>query len=439
MLLNFALTLPGRAPVLLVAPLSVLALPIVFAYQLHAVQPEMIVALVPAFIGAFGGKFAGRLLDTAAAELTEEESRPSAPWYGRPLSRRVLLAVTLSAIAAAGLPIVRSTLVALDHRAASWLALVWQIMTLLGWIICTPLILAQPRSAAVANSARSGTSPGELIHHAVVLLVLAQLHAALIVTIPAMLWIPVIPDWSTMAAAATRVYTPLDALAYLAILALGYASDIERQRREAVQRESALRAETLDSRLTALRARLNPHFLFNALNSVHALANAGRAADTSHAVERLTDLLRYVLDDRNATVPLSAEVEFIRAYLALQRIRFGERLRYEVDVDPECAQRGVPQLLLQPIVENAIEHGISQTLDGGTVKISAATEGDRLRVTVEDTGPGPSDASPERIGLGATRERLDRLFGNRARLAITPRPDGSGTRVSIVIPLHASS
>ena len=437
MVLGFALTLPGRAPAWLVAAAGGAGLPVVRAIATHELNAAYLIAVVPTLFGAGGGHLAGRLLDVAASRLTEPEPQRHA--WTRPLSRRVLLAVTLVAIAAAGLPMMRVSLAA--HRAGAWLAIVWQIMTLLGWIGLTPVLLSTRKPASPLESPTELSAPNALgfARHVLWIVVLAAFHAAAVVTMSGLLLIPIEPSWLGLAARAFIVYLPLDALAYLAVLALGAASDVERSRREAAQRERALHAEMLDSRLDALRARLNPHFLFNALNSADVLARAGKAAETSRVLAGLTALLRYVLDDRTANVPLSHELAFARQYLDLQQIRFGDRLRYVVDVSPALERRAeVPQLLLQPIVENAVEHGIGGTLEGGVVRIAAAREGDWLRLTVEDEGPGAAgremDASAG-IGLASTRERLARLFEGRATLTLGPRAD-RGTRVIICIPYH---
>lgn len=455
MLTNFALTLPGRAPVALVAIASALGLPLVHAGARGDVNAGYVIILIPAFIGAGGGRLAGRLLDTASSQLEDVPSPSNIAWRSRPLSTRFLLAVALVLIAAAGLPSANAALTAMGqptapfgtlvwavgHRSASFVALVWEIMTLLGWIGLTPILLAErPTGRVSAGGAIAGLSPTGVATHLLMIVVLTVVHAALVVAFTGLLFIPIEPDWQTLARTAFTIYLPLDMMAYLTILTLGFASDVARQRRATEQREAALRAESLDSRLTALRARLNPHFLFNALNSVHVLARAGKADETSRLVEGLTGLLRYVLDERRATVPLREELSFVRTYLGVQQVRFGDRLRYDVQSDASLDDALVPQLLLQPIVENALEHGVARALDGGSVRVIVARAGDVLRVIVEDDGPGPAAAdNSSGIGLASTRERLARLLGARARLVIEPRPssEGRGTRVVIEIPLES--
>jgi sensor histidine kinase YesM len=188
-----------------------------------------------------------------------------------------------------------------------------------------------------------------------------------------------------------------------------------------------------------LRARLNPHFLFNALNSVNVLARSGKAADTTRVVEGLTTLLRYVLDERRPMVPLREELEFARQYLDVQQVRFGDRLTYDLASEPIADTALVPQLLLQPIVENAVEHGVATTLAGGRVVITALVDGGALMITVDDDGPGPPAAgSSDGVGLATTRERLRRLYAERATLTIGRRP-ACGTRVAIALPLDTST
>jgi signal transduction histidine kinase len=438
MLVGFALTLPGRAPALLVAMLSTLAFPIVHFYQAHELDLRFLILFVPASIAAFGGRLAGRLLDTAASQLGDGQAATGVSWAAQPLSKRFVLAVALVTIAAAGLPSVTTSLRSLAHPAAAWLSMVWQIMTLLGWIGCTPLILGGRGTPDATKRVQGGLTPVGALKHVVVIAALVAIHAVAIVTISAALFIPIVPSWNALVLAAFVTYLPLDLLAYVAILALGYVSDAERHRREAAQREAALRAESLDSRMSALRARLNPHFLFNALNSVDVLARAGKTAQMSKVLEGLTGLLRYVLDERRPNVALREELDFVGQYFEVQQVRFGDRLRYSVVAQPGVDRAAVPQLLLQPIIENAVEHGIAQTLDGGVVHVEARRDGDVLDVAVEDDGAGIAEgASGAGIGLSSTRERLARLFGTRASLLVESRSAARGTRVVIRIPYEA--
>lgn len=443
MLLNFALTLPGRAPVLLTAIASAAGLPLVYALRLHAVNAGMLIAVAPALIAGGGGALVGRFLDVATSRLTEASASAEVPWNERPLPLRFVLGSALVGLSAAGTWSVHSALVALGHPVPGFVAMVWETMTLVGWTAIAPIIVRNP--ARASESASPGLTPADAGLHLAIVLALCVVHAALITTATAALLIPVRPGWPEMARAAFESYLPLDAAAYLAILAIGRASDVERHRRAAAEREAALRTEAAENRLGALRSQLNPHFLFNALNSVDVLARSGRGEETSRLVGGITSLLRYVLDDQRSAVPLSEEFDFVRQYLAIQRARFGDRLESQIHVAPDVESVLVPQLLLQPIVENAVEHGIARTLEGGIVSVTAARDGDSLRVTVDNDGPaGDPSVSPATtasgLGLANTRERLARLFGPSASVSIdrrsAPRP---GTRVVLRLPIAGAA
>ena len=289
MLITFALTLPGRAPVSVVAIAS-LGFPImrvIASRGLTDLNAGYFVVLIPAFIGAGGGRLAGSLLDTASRRLNESSVRSDAPWTERPLTTRFILALALVIIAAVGLPSATAALSGITH-ASPWVGMVWEIMTLLGWIGITPMLLDErPLAWRTTRGAAVGLTPVDVATHLLLVAVLTVIHAAAIVALSGLLFIPLTPNWHTLALTAFTIYLPLDLLAYVTILTLGFASDVERQRRDSAQREAAMQAESLNSRLAALRARLNPHFLFNALNSVHVLARAGKPEETVRGRRRV--------------------------------------------------------------------------------------------------------------------------------------------------------
>jgi two-component system, LytTR family, sensor kinase len=442
MLLNFALTLPGRAPVILTAIASAAGLPLVYALRLHAFNAGMLIAIVPALIAGGGGALVGRFLDLATTGLTESaEDSAEVPWHARPLPLRFVLGSALVGLSVAGTWSVHTALVALGHPVPGFVAMVWETMTLVGWTAVAPIILR----AHSRESVPTGLTLADATLHVAIVLALCVVHTTLITTATAVLLIPVHPSWPDMARAAFESYLPLDAAAYLAILPIGYASDVERHRRAAAEREAALRTEAAENRLGALRSQLNPHFLFNALNSVDVLARSGRGEETSRLVGGITNLLRYVLDERRPVVPLSEELDFVREYLAVQRARFGERLEPIIHVVRDVELLFVPQLLLQPIVENAVEHGVARTLEGGAVSVTAERDRGMLRLIVENDGP-PADASTSPssasggLGLANTQERLAKLFGASASVSVdartTPRP---GTRVVLRLPIVEST
>ena len=205
---------------------------------------------------------------------------------------------------------------------------------------------------------------------------------------------------------------------------------------------SELRMERLErrfseARLNALRMQLDPHFLFNALNTISAQVERDpRMARTM--IERLGDLLRRSLDLRDKEeIPLAEELAFLDHYLAIQRIRFGNRLKIDIDVDPAVRYTPVPCLLLQPLVENAIRHGLSPRASGGTIVVSVRAIDRLLQISIIDDGVGlPAGWSLESspgIGLSLTRDRILGLYPGVGRLVVRPRAEG-GTEASVTLP-----
>ena len=205
-------------------------------------------------------------------------------------------------------------------------------------------------------------------------------------------------------------------------------------------REQELVELAATAQLAALRAQINPHFLFNSLNSIAQLIRAD--PDRAEAcVERLAEMFRYVLRyGEKDFVPLAEELELARAYLDIERARFGDRLRVETHVDPPSLQHLIPNLILQPLVENAVRHGLSRKRGGGTVRIDASLADGCLELSVGDDGLGMPDTALERvyehgIGLRNLRDRLERLYGPAHLPQITSAP-GSGTRVRLRLPVR---
>jgi len=205
-------------------------------------------------------------------------------------------------------------------------------------------------------------------------------------------------------------------------------------------RERQLTELAATAQLAALRAQINPHFLFNSLNSIAQLIHSDPdAAET--CVERLADMFRYILRRAEKEfVPLAEELEMTEAYLAIERARFGDRLQVETQIDPRSLHEQIPNLILQPLVENAIKHGLSHKLGGGRVRIAASVGDGLLELTVGDDGvgmPGPTLAAVyERgVGLRNLRDRLAHLYGPAHLPEITSTP-GGGTRVRLRLPVR---
>lgn len=191
------------------------------------------------------------------------------------------------------------------------------------------------------------------------------------------------------------------------------------------------------ARLEALVARIRPHFLFNTLHTIGHLWRSGRHTEADAMLDHLGDLFQRVQRNTSRTlVALDDELDMVQAYLAIEQTRFDDRLRVAIHADDEARALAIPPLLLQPVVENAIRHGVAATSSAGQVAVRAwQTEG-RLKITVQDDGPGVCDDSNTRgmgTGLSATRERLAQLFGDTQSLVVESRPN-IGTRVRIELP-----
>ena len=202
-----------------------------------------------------------------------------------------------------------------------------------------------------------------------------------------------------------------------------------------------LRASLSEARLEALQAQLQPHFLFNSLHAISTLILKGDMRAANEMVSLLGQFLRMTLDNgETPTVPLAVELEFLDAYLSIQRVRFGDRLHVSVEID-DCARAlAVPSLILQPLVENSIRHGIASDAGQGRVTVRACVADGTLTLEVEDDGLGPpaGQTAAEGIGLGNIRQRLEQLYPNAHSLALGTGSAG-GALTRITIPARAAS
>jgi LytS/YehU family sensor histidine kinase len=235
-----------------------------------------------------------------------------------------------------------------------------------------------------------------------------------------------------------KIYLSL--MTYWAIVGAVQYAEQRRQSREEELRSARLQTELARAQVEALKMQIHPHFLFNTLNAIAGLMREDvESADTMLA--QLSELLQGTLETAGLQeVPLAEELRLLRAYLAIQQTRFGDRLRVNIDVADGCDQNLVPTLILQPVVENAIRHGFSVTPGPGTVAIRVSSERERLRIDVTDEGPGPPQPLREGYGLGNTRSRLHALYGDTADLSVVPiDPRGARARLELPRRLTASS
>ena len=241
-----------------------------------------------------------------------------------------------------------------------------------------------------------------------------------------------------------RLRVPRYGIIYLALVLIGLGSRtflIGRKReREAVdleRRAERLEAELVEARLTALSGQLHPHFLFNALHSVGGLIRSAAPGRALTALTQIGDLLRTSLDAGGEQfVPLGREFELLRRYLDVEALRLGEKLRVEFAVDPALEECEVPAFITQPLVENAVKHGVAQRPEGGRVAITGrAVEGEILEISIENDGPAPPDTPDEGIGLAHVRTRLETLFEGAGSLTLEALSEGEGARAVLRLPL----
>ncbi|HEX6372694.1 MAG TPA: histidine kinase [Longimicrobium sp.] len=206
-------------------------------------------------------------------------------------------------------------------------------------------------------------------------------------------------------------------------------------REQAAAAERA-QAEAADARLAALQAQMNPHFLFNALNTIASLVRTdARAAEAT--TENLAAILRRTLDRSRSTLStVEDEADYLRAYLAIEQERFGDRLSVDWEIDPAALPVRIPPMTLQPLAENALRHGIGGRLEGGRIRIAARRADGVLRLEVEDDGAGFVRGAREGTGLGNLRARLATLYGDRASLEIEPLP--RGTLATVQLPVEGA-
>jgi hypothetical protein len=229
-----------------------------------------------------------------------------------------------------------------------------------------------------------------------------------------------------------------DLLLFGAVIGVAHAVHYARSLRERELRASQLEARLSRAQLEVLRSELQPHFLFNTLHAISTLMHRNvEAAD--EMLTQLGDLLRLTLERRSVQeIPLQEELLVLERYLGIMRIRFQDRLTVLVDVDPKVSEVRVPMFLLQPLVENAIQHGIARRAGAGRIHIRAAEEEGALRIVVSDDGPGLTGESiREGVGLSNTRTRLQHLYGAAGGLTIRNGPT-SGLEVSVTIPIQRS-
>jgi signal transduction histidine kinase len=373
----------------------------------------------------------------------DAEGAPLAVEMARPPSR---LTVFLYAFAAATFfgAINAVQIISVDNGQHSWGEAFTHALLL--WYLFLPIV---PLAIALAQMlpAAQGHRLRNLAIHSLIALAVGAVHPYAYVLAYSL---ATQPRWAIAVARFSLPYVHywymqdllMAVLAYAMTAAATYAFLYYRSFQQGQLRAAQLQAQLANANLTALKMQLHPHFLFNALHSISALQMTDREA-AQKMTALLGDFLRMTLRDLDRQeIPLRQEFEFLRRYLAIEQLRFGSRLRFSVEAVPEILDAAVPQLILQPIVENAVRHGIAPYGCGGEIAVSAVRDGQRLLLTVQDSGPGILEErlqapSPSGLGLANTRARLSQLYGEAQHLKLE-NLSGGGFRVQIEIPFHIS-
>ncbi len=222
----------------------------------------------------------------------------------------------------------------------------------------------------------------------------------------------------------------LECTLYFAVLGVTYAVDGQRRLRERETKGVQLEASLAQARLTALELQLQPHFLFNTLHMIGGLVRQDRKAEAVEMIDGLGDLLRYSLAHLGRpTVTLEQELAIAGRYLEIQQVRFSDRMTVFIDVAPEAMRMQVPAMLLQPLLENAVRHGIEQSTGRSVIDVSARVHGNRLDLAVFSTGE--LGAVESGIGMANTRARLHQLYGSRCSFELRGQPDGVVAEISL--------
>jgi len=228
---------------------------------------------------------------------------------------------------------------------------------------------------------------------------------------------------------------PWSVFLYSTVLGCIHAFTYYREARDRESQQARLAAQLAEARLGALRMQLNPHFLFNSLNAITVLVRDQNTRDASRMLELLSGVLRQVLQsEKRQHVTLEEELRFIEKYLAIEQVRFPDRLQVRWSIEPAVRNALVPEFILQPLVENAIRHGIAKSSKAGMIEVTARTCDGHLALSVEDNGSGYHPVSESGVGLANTRARLANLFGEEGQLQMLDG-EGGGTLATVRFPL----
>jgi len=325
----------------------------------------------------------------------------------------------------------------LNRVAEGWNIVLGELIFSYLWLALTPLVIWLSKSFRIAGGQRFKT----LTIHFLLSIVFLLVHILLftVISIP-FGWYAQLTPFSNRYFLLILNFTPSNVMFYWGIVVIEHALDYYRKLQERELKASQLEAQLAQSQLQVLKMQLHPHFLFNTLNAISALIRES-PDEADEMVSRLGDLLRMTLETAGLQeVPFKKELEFLHHYLEIEQTRFQDRLKVEMAIEPDALDGLVPSMILQPLVENSVRHGVAPRPEGGCIKIKAWRDNSRLRLEVEDDGPGLSGDSPlkERVGLTNTRARVRNLYGDEHELKLRNAADG-GLVVSLSIPFRSTA
>lgn len=320
----------------------------------------------------------------------------------------------------------------------------WGILTWCAWAPLTPVMVWLARRYSLVGSAWKRN----VLIHLPAFLIISAAHSAVAtvvtLTVKPFDHMGTSPDafWPRFISRMQGAFGS-DLLVYGAVIGVCYAFDYYRKYREREFLASQLEAQLAQAQLDSLRTQLHPHFLFNTLNGIVGLVRDNKNDAAVNMLVGLSDLLRRALEhSTQQEVELNEEISFLQLYLSIQQMRFSDRLEIEIDIDPNTARALVPSMILQPLAENALRHGIGRSVASGLVGISSHIENGFLKLIVFDNGAGlPEDwqlKTSGGIGLANTAARLQQLYGENHRLELRNRTE-KGVEVVIVIPFRTNS
>ena len=322
----------------------------------------------------------------------------------------------------------------LNRAAEGWKSVLGELIFSYLWVGLTPFAIWLSQSFRIEGGQRFK----RLSIHFLASLVFVMVHVFLftVISIPFGWYSHITPFWNRYFLLILN-FTPTNVMFYWGVVVIEHALDYYQKLQERELRASQLEGQLAQAQLQVLKMQLHPHFLFNTLNAISALIRES-PDEADEMVSRLGGLLRMTLDNAGVQeVPFKKELEFLKHYLDIEQTRFQDRLKVEMAIDPDTLDGLVPSMILQPLVENSVRHGVAPRPEGGCIKIKAWRHHSLLRVEVEDDGPGLSGDTPfkERVGLTNTRARVSNLYGNEHGLKLR-HAAGGGLVVSLSIPFR---